>query len=213
MKDLFIYGAGGFGREIACLIGKLNEQELKWNFLGFIDDGLPVGSQNRFGDVLGDISYLNEYHTPIDVVIAIANPMLRKLIHSRVTNPNVEWPNIIAPDVLLFDNKPLLIGKGNILFYSCRVSIDVRIGDFNLCNSLVSFGHDVQVGDYNVMMPNTRISGDSWIGSENFFGVNSLVLQGKKIGNNTRIGTNSVVMRDTKDGFLYFGNPAKKMNL
>lgn len=213
MKDLLIYGAGGFGREIACLIGKLNEKDPKWNLLGFIDDGLLVGSQNRFGKVLGDISFLNRYENPVDVVIAIANPMLRKLIHGKVTNPNIEWPNIIAPDVLFFDNEPISIGKGNVLFYSCRVSIDVQIGNFNLCNSLVSFGHDVVIGNYNVMMPNTRISGDSKIGSGNFFGVNSLVLQGKKIGDNTRIGTNSVVMRDTKDGFLYFGNPAKKMNL
>jgi acetyltransferase-like isoleucine patch superfamily enzyme len=69
------------------------------------------------------------------------------------------------------------------------------------------------MGSFNILSPSTRISGDCTVGDENFFGVQAIVLQGKKIGNNTRIGANSVVMRDTKDGFLYFGNPAKKIVL
>ena len=43
MKDIVIYGAGGYGREIACLIKRLNAVKKEWNLLGFIDDGEPVG--------------------------------------------------------------------------------------------------------------------------------------------------------------------------
>ena len=40
MKDIAIYGAGGFGREIACLIQMINKSEKKpkWNIVGFFDD-------------------------------------------------------------------------------------------------------------------------------------------------------------------------------
>lgn len=40
LKDIAVYGAGGFGREIACLIRLINEslEEPKWNFIGFFDD-------------------------------------------------------------------------------------------------------------------------------------------------------------------------------
>jgi len=31
MKDIAIYGAGGFGREVACLINKINEVNPTWN--------------------------------------------------------------------------------------------------------------------------------------------------------------------------------------
>ncbi|MCF0182458.1 MAG: hypothetical protein HUK11_09465 [Muribaculaceae bacterium] len=33
MKDIAIYGAGGFGREVYCLIKKINDaaQEPRWN--------------------------------------------------------------------------------------------------------------------------------------------------------------------------------------
>ena len=39
MKDIAIYGAGGFGREVACLLRRINEQAPQWNLRGFFDDG------------------------------------------------------------------------------------------------------------------------------------------------------------------------------
>ncbi|MEI7676092.1 MAG: acetyltransferase [Bacteroidales bacterium] len=209
MKDIVIYGAGGFGREIASLIKTINLDTPTWRLVGFIDDGLPLATKNRYGEVIGDGDCLNMMETEISVFLAIANPAHRQSIVERITNKNINWPNLIAPDVKMLDQDSLQIGKGNIIFYSCRISCDVSIGDFNLMNSLVSFGHDVGIGSYNVLMPSTRISGETTIGNGNFFGVNSLVLQGLKIGSNTRIGAASVVMRNTKDNFLYFGNPAR----
>ncbi|MFR9261720.1 MAG: hypothetical protein ACLVL2_13600 [Bacteroides cellulosilyticus] len=75
------------------------------------------------------------------------------------------------------------------------------------------FGHDDVVGSYNTFMPAMRISGEVNIGDCNFFGVGSIILQKIKIGNNVRLGAGSVLMRKPKDGILYMGNPAKKMNL
>lgn len=38
MKDIAIYGAGGFGREVACMIKHINESadEPIWNLVGFL---------------------------------------------------------------------------------------------------------------------------------------------------------------------------------
>ena len=33
MKDIAIYGAGGFGREVASLIKRINRIENQWNFV------------------------------------------------------------------------------------------------------------------------------------------------------------------------------------
>ena len=43
MKDIAIYGFGGFGREVACVIQAINEIEPTWNLIGFFDDGQVVG--------------------------------------------------------------------------------------------------------------------------------------------------------------------------
>lgn len=38
MRDIAVYGAGGFGCEIACLIKLVNEslRKARWNFIGFL---------------------------------------------------------------------------------------------------------------------------------------------------------------------------------
>lgn len=62
-------------------------------------------------------------------------------------------------------------------------------------------------------MPLVRVSGEVTIGNSNFFGIGAIILQQVKIGENTRIGAGSIVITKTKDGFLYMGNPAKRINL
>lgn len=212
MKNIAIYGAGGFGREIACLIKQINELKPLWNMIGFFDDGVQV-ENNKYGKVLGDLKKLNEWERPLSIVLAIATPSYLENLALKITNPLIEFPNIIAPNVNIFDKDAFTIGIGNLIFFGCRLSSDVSIGDFNLFNGAVSLGHDVRLGNYNVLQPSTRISGDCKVGDKNFFGVQSIVLQGIRIGNNTRIGTLSVIMRNTKDDSLYFGNPAKRMKL
>lgn len=211
MKDIAIYGFGGFGREVACVIQAINEIEPTWNLIGFFDDWHVEGEENRYGKVLGGIDVVNRYPQKLSVVMAIASPCVLQKLTREMVNPNIEFPNIIAPNVLFFDQESVEMGQGNVITYGGRVSCGVKFGDFNLLNGCVSLGHDVQIGSYNMLQPEVRVSGESIIGDSNFFGVRSIILQGIRIGNNTRIGAGSVVIRKTKDGMLYFGNPAKLM--
>ncbi len=212
MKDIAIYGAGGFGREIACMIMQINQVRSEWNLIGFFDDETKQVKPNRYGRIIGNADVLNKWPNPLSVVFSIANPQVLDLLNKKLTNTLLEFPNIAAPNVNFFDRESLLIGKGNVFFFGCRVSCDVAIGNFNLFNGAVSIGHDVSLGDFNVFQPSTRISGGCRIGNCNFFGVQSVVLQGVRIGNNNRIGAYSVVLRNTQDNNTYFGNPAKKFN-
>jgi len=212
MKDLAIYGAGGFGREIACLINAINQIEPTWNLIGYFDDGCPVGKNNYYGNVIGNLEKLNNYAQKLSIVMAIASPNALENLTQKITNPLIYFPNIIAPNVLFFDRNSVMWGQGNVLGFGARISCLTNLGNFNLLNGCVSLGHNVVIGNYNVMQPETRISGDTIIGNNNFFGARSLVLQGLKIGDHTRIGAGSVVIRKTKDEVSYFGNPAKIIN-
>lgn len=212
MKDIAIYGAGGFGREIACLLRHINREDSpQWNLVGFFDDGKEPGSETSYGTVLGGIEELNSYRRPLAVVIAIGTPSTIRLIREKITNPLVCFPNIIAPNVLFFDRESTIMGQGNILTFGCRLSCNTRLGDFNVLNGCVSFGHDVSIGDYNVMMPETRLSGEVTVGNQNLFGGRSFVAQQVRIGSETTIGAGSIVLRRTKDNSLYLGNPAKRI--
>lgn len=216
MKDIAVFGAGGFGREIACLIRLVNEslEKPKWNFIGFFDDNAELkGSSNEYGNILGGKAELNAWNTPLDIAIAIGNPKVVKLIAESINNPLIDFPNIIAPNVTFLDRNNIRMGKGNILCTNCMVSCNVTIGNFNLFNGYIPIGHDTEIGNYNVIMPSCNISGGVKMEDCNFMGVQSVVLQYLKIGNGVRVGANSVIMRNTKDGLLYMGNPAKKIEL
>lgn len=208
MKDIAIYGAGGFGREVACLLKKINEKELQWNFVGFFDDGKEIGTSNEYGSILGGIEELNTITAPLSIVIAIGSPKTVEKLVARIDNSWIDFPNIIAPDIIFLDEKNISFGKGNLICSSCLFSCNVKVGDFNTFNGFITVGHDAEFGNYNSLMPAVRISGEVKIGNLNFFGVSSVVLQQIKIGDNTVIGANSTVIRKTKDGNTYVGNPA-----
>jgi sugar O-acyltransferase (sialic acid O-acetyltransferase NeuD family) len=213
MKDIAIYGAGGFGKEIACLINnKINEISPTWNIIGFFDDGIKKGEQiSHLGQVLGNIDDLNAWGKPVSVVFAIGSPTIIKLLVNKINNTHVDYPKIIHPKFELADPETTSIGIGNVIARGVTFSCNVTIGDFNQFNSISALGHDVIVGSYNVFMPLVRVSGEAKIGDFNFFGIGAIILQQMKIGNYTRIGAGSVVMTKTKDGFLYMGNPAQRM--
>lgn len=213
MKDIAIYGAGGLGREVLCAINSINQKTGIYNFIGFLDDGLPVGTKVEEYEVLGGMDYLNNFNNPLSVVIAIGHSTLIEKIIGQITNEQVDFPNIIAPDVLFMDCSKVMIGRGNVITFRSLVSLNVLIGNFNIMNVDVYLGHDSSIGDFNVMNSSVRISGNANIGNSNFFGVSSVVLQGKKIGNQTTIGANSVIIKNTKDNNLYLGNPAVLIKL
>ena len=211
MKDIAVYGAGGFGCEVACLIHSINKNEPTWNFIGFFDDDSSLkGTKNAYGVVLGGRDDLNAYQKPLAIVIAIGNPQDLKRVAENIQNENIEFPNLIAPGTIILDEDSMTIGKGNIISFGCYLSHHIVIGDFNILNGFIPLGHDTIMGNYNVIMPSVNISGGVHIGDCNFLGVQSVVLQSVKIGNHVRLGANSVMMHHAKDGALYIGNPAKK---
>ena len=212
MKNVVIVGAGGFGREVASLLKRINKVEPTWNLLGFYDDDtetLPKGTLNEYGTVLGTTYDLNESDVEIAVILAIGSPHSLKAIRERLTNGKLSFPNIIAPDAHILDEDNYVMGEGNILSSFSSVSCHVKLGSFNILNNRVSFGHDVEIGDFNVFMTACRISGSSKIGNGNLFGVSSILIPGMKVGEGVTVSPGSVIMRKTKDYSTYVGNPAK----
>lgn len=216
-KDIAIYGAGGFGKEVACLINRINaridESQERWNLIGFFDDSKPVGSAvSRYGTVLGGLDELQHVDKPLAIAIAINENKVVRRIRESLSNPLISFPNLIDPTLFLVDEMTFEIGEGNIIQNNCMISCDVRIGSFNLINDHVVVGHDNCIGDYNGLMPGTHLSGSIVIGNNNLLGVASVVLQGLTIGDGVTLGANSVLVSQPRDNCTYLGVPAKKFD-
>ena len=95
MKDIAIYGAGGFGKEVACLINRINEKVMTWHLVGFFDDDPEKKGRmvSHFAPCLGGMSELNAYPSSIAIVMAIGNSNVVQKIVPRITNTNVWYPN------------------------------------------------------------------------------------------------------------------------
>ena len=214
VKKIAIYGAGGLGREVAGGIVRINNATCEqWELVGYYDDGKTIGSPvSHYGSVLGGMDELNAVDEPLALAIAVGDPVTRKLIHDRITNPNIYFPNLIAPSFKVLDEQTFFIGEGNIVQDGCSATCDVVVGSFNVLNGSNVLGHDVIVGDFNVLMPGVRLSGSVHMGNCNLMGVDSVVLQGVKIGYNITLGAGSVLMTKPKDGMTYIGVPAKKFD-
>lgn len=141
MKDIYIIGASGFGREVAWLIEELNE----WNIAGFIDDNEEI--QNTLINdipVAGGISFLSGVDKEINVVIAIGNPVIReKIVSILESNPNIIFPNIIAKGVRI--SKYIQLGHGNIICTGAVLTTNIKIGNFNHINLSCTVGHDAEL--------------------------------------------------------------------
>ena len=215
VKKIAIYGAGGLGREVAGGIERINNslKSEKWELAGFYDDRLEAGAQvSHYGKVLGGMDELNNVKEPLAVAIAVGTPSTRKMIKERITNPNIYFPNLIAPSFKVLDPATFKIGEGNIIQDNCSATCDVTIGSFNVLNGSDVLGHDDVIGDFNVLMPSVHLSGEVRMGDCNLLGVDSVVLQQIKMGNNITLGAGSVLMTKPKDGYTYIGIPAKKFD-
>lgn len=209
MKNIAIYGAGGYGEEIACLINAINKGNPIWNIIGYFDDDESKhGINTYYGPIIGGIKELNNWENPLSLVIAIGTPCVLYSIYNAIYNDKIDYPNLISPDVTFHDKGTVQLGKGNVIFYHSIISCFTKFGDFNLLNNDVFIGHNSILGSFNVINPSARISGNVSIGERNFIGVGSIVLQGLKIGNNIKLSAGSCLYRNTKDDSLYMGNPA-----
>lgn len=208
-----IYGAGGFGKEVACLITRINAQQQQWELIGFFDDGKPAGSPvSRYGKVLGGMETLLQVDEPLAVAIAISDNKAVRRLRKTITNPNVTFPNLIDPTLFMVDPVTVVMGEGNIIQNDCMISCDVSLGDFNLINDHVVVGHDNRIGSFNGIMPGAHLSGGVTVGNNNMLGVACVVLQGITIGDGVTLGANSVLMTQPRNNKTYLGVPARRFN-
>jgi sugar O-acyltransferase (sialic acid O-acetyltransferase NeuD family) len=215
-SKIAIYGSGSLGQEVYLLIDSINKssESVLLEFIGFFDDDVQkLGQSCKYGKILGSSKDINQFNEPLNIAIAIGN--IKHLIRMRdnIVNTNIVFPNLFAPNNIFFDRVSMLIGVGNLFLSNSIISYDVRIGDFNIINTQVNFGHHVEIGNYNILNPNVQLSGNSKIGNYNSVGLNSAFLPNKIIGDSNVVVPGAIITRNFKNNNFLAGNPAANIKL
>jgi len=208
MKNkLYIFGAGGFGREVLSFVNGLST----WDVMGFIDDQLRVGEKIKGYPVKGGIEFLNAITETVYVIIALGDAKLRQQVVRKITNKHVKFPVIIHPSVIVQETKTVTIGQGTIICAGVVLTNDISIGEHVLINLNTTIGHDVRVGDCSALMPGVNLAGNVRIGQAVLIGSGSNVRNNVNIADSATVGMGSVVLHDVGAGEVVAGVPAKKI--
>lgn len=209
LKPIAIYGAGGFGSEVLMLINQINLQEPTWQVIGFLDDGVAVGTIVDDLPVLGGLDFLNKYDKELAVTLAIGSPYFKKKIATECTNNKISFPTLVYPGFQLHDFQKSSVGRGCIICQDTIITTNVDIGDFVIINLACTVGHDTVIGNYASFMPGVNISGEVVIEEGAYFGTAACIINQKRVGANSTIGAGSVVVKDIPPNCTAVGSPAK----
>ncbi len=210
LKDIAIFGVGGFGREVLTLIKDINKAGLaEYNILGFFDDGHPKGEICNGYPILGGLSDVNNWSQELSLVIAIGSPSVKKKIVDAIMNPLISFPTLIHPSVVVGDYEYVSIGNGCLICAGNIITTNIKIEDFVTLNLCCTVGHDTIIKQYSSFMPSVNISGEVVIGEGVYCGTGAKIINQLEIGKYTTIGAGAVVTKTLPANCTAVGVPAK----
>ena len=207
---MFIYCAGGFGREVYDVALRANQAHGRWDAVYFIDDYAESGSDFYGTRVYTLDAVLREFDAAeVEVVIANGEPLYRQRIHDKLATHGVRLGAVIDSSAVF--SSQCAAAPGTIVAPFCQVSGLVKLGRNVAVNTQAIVGHDVQLGDHCVVSSMVNIGGGARIGDNSYLGMGALIKEGVNIGREVIIGMGAVVYNDIPDGMIALGNPARPM--
>lgn len=209
MKDLIIFGASGFGREVAWAVERINAVVPTWNLLGFMDDADDIqGTQINGYTVLGKTNDVIKYPDAYFVCAVGAARVREKIINNmKSVNPGIKFGTVIDPSVEM--SSLVSIGEGTIICAHSIITINIEIGSHVIINLDCTIGHDAVLKDFVTLYPSVNVSGITNIGHAVELGTGMQIIQGKSIGDYTIVGAGAVVVKDLPGKCTAVGSPAK----
>lgn len=199
MRKLVIIGAGGFGREVAWVIRRINEAAPTFELLGFCDDA----EDKREGEcggypLLGPLAAAGARLGAVGFFCAIGDNRARQAVTAKAVAAGLEPVSVVDPSAAVAPD--VAVGRGSFVGVHAVVSAGAAIGEGVIVNHLVTIGHDARLGGYAQACPGVCVSGGCLIGEGVLLGSNACVIPGLRVGDWATVGAGAAVLREIGAG-------------
>lgn len=203
--ELYIYGAGGNGKELYHIMRKQGEFE-KFSNIYFIDKE-KCGSE-LYGHYIYSIEDVLQRRDKDNfrIIISQGEPKLRLELLELLRKNEIEMYSNVE-DKLYYKE----LGKG-VADWGCNVLAEATVGDACLLGTNAVIGHDAIIGEGTHIGCNAFIGGGCTIGKGVLIGPGVVVRHNVKIGDYTSIGMGSVVLKNIPGSSLVM-EPSSKVVL
>ena len=212
-NQIAVYGAGGFGREVAWLAQSAVIGGEGVEVVCFIDDDEAV-----CGTILNDLEILplsqaKEKYPAAYVVSGIGVPKMRELTMEKARTASFGFATLVHPRTEM--SKWVEIGEGTVICAGNILTTNIILGKHVQINLDCTVGHDVVMGDYATLAPGVHVSGYVHIGKRAYIGTGAVIINGTQnnplvIGDNVTIGAGACVTKSINYG-TWGGVPARPL--
>ena len=207
-RQILIYGAGGFAREVKDVIDAMEEAGQTVRCIGFLDDAIKShGRTLNELPVHGGEDRIQRFADVVEFLIGVGNPVAKKKIAEKIAAHGGRFANAFHPAAVT--SRYVEYGEGTIVTAGVILTNQIRIGKHVILNLSDTVGHDCILEDYVTISPGVFISGNVHIGEGTDVGTGSAIIQGVRIGCWSVIGAGAVVTKDIPDNCTAVGVPAK----
>ncbi len=213
-REVAIYGAGGFAREVAWLIQSCNEDRPTYEVVCFIDDNQAAHSTLLNGIPVLGLTAAHERFPHASVVGGIGTPRSRQRTMDKAAAVGFSFVTIIHPRVER--SQWIEIGSGAVICAGSILTTNIVLKDHVQINLDCTIGHDVIMDDYATLAPGVHVSGNVHLGKRVYLGTGAVIINGTAdaplvIGDDAIVGAGACVTKSVPVGLTVVGIPAKPL--
>ena len=206
---LYIFGAGGHGREVAWLA------EQAW--AGNVEVVFLVDDVTYLSDPINGIS-VRLVHDIVasggdGYVVAVGDAALRRRAAAACQAVGLQAVALVHPRVEA--SRFVSVGMGSVVCAGSTLTTNITLGEHVHVNVDCTISHDVHIGDFSTLSPGVHVSGHVQIGCDVFIGTGANIINGSAgaplvIGDGALIAAGACVTKSVEAGALMAGVPAAR---